>query len=96
MVSAIVADQVGLLWGVQHTHYVISSIPHVSAWALVAMVIAGAVFGLTGKVFADATHALSAWMKKQISYGPLRPLVGVYSSEYEQPARRHEHPSRCS
>lgn len=76
MVSVIVADQVGLLWGVQHTHYVISSIPHVSAWALVAMVIAGAVFGLTGKVFADATHALSAWMKKQISYGPLRPLVG--------------------
>jgi H+/Cl- antiporter ClcA len=40
------------------------------------MVLAGAVFGLTGKVFADATHALSGWMKKRITYGPLRPLVG--------------------
>ena len=76
MVSAIVADQIGLLWGIQHTNYALSSIPRVSAWALVAMVIAGAVFGLTGKLFADITHALSAWMKKQISYGPLRPLAG--------------------
>lgn len=76
MVAAIVADQVGLLWGVQHTHYLIPSVPHVSAWGLAAMVIAGAAFGLTGKVFADATHALSAWMKQQISYGPLRPLAG--------------------
>ncbi len=76
MVAAIVADQVGLLWGVQHTHYVIQHIPAFSAWALCAMIVAGAIFGLTGKAFADATHALSSWMKQQISYGPLRPLIG--------------------
>lgn len=76
MLAAIVAEQVGLLWGVQHTHYLIPNIPHISAWAVIAMVIAGALFGLTGKAFAEATHALSAWMKKQISYGPLRPLLG--------------------
>ena len=76
MVAAIAADQIGLLWGVRHTHYVISAIPHLSAWSFIAMLIAGAIFGLTGKVFADATHALGTWMKKQISYGPLRPFAG--------------------
>lgn len=76
MVAAIVADQVGLLWGVHHTHYVIPSIPAISTWLLVVMVIAGAIFGLTGKVFADATHALSAWMKTRVSYAPLRPFLG--------------------
>ena len=76
MVAAIVADQVGLLWGVHHTHYVIASIPPLSAWGFVAMILAGAVFGLTGKVFADATHTLGGWMKKRIPYAPLRPLLG--------------------
>ncbi len=76
MVAAIVADQVGLLWGVHHTHYAIPAIPVISAWPLIVMVLAGAIFGLTGKVFADATHALSAWMKKRVSYAPLRPMLG--------------------
>jgi H+/Cl- antiporter ClcA len=76
MVAAIVAEQIGQLLGVQHTHYVIALVPHVTAWALLAMVIAGAIFGLTGRVFAEATHALSAWMKKAISYSPLRPFLG--------------------
>lgn len=76
MVAAIVADQVGLLLGVHHTHYLIPDVPHVSAWGLTAMVIAGAVFGLTGKVFADATHGLGGWIKQRITYAPLRPFLG--------------------
>ncbi|MBK4734673.1 voltage-gated chloride channel family protein [Noviherbaspirillum pedocola] len=76
MVAAIVADQVGLWWGIHHTHYVIPQIPHLSGWSMAATLVAGALFGLAGKVFADATHTLSAWMKGRISYGPLRPLVG--------------------
>jgi H+/Cl- antiporter ClcA len=61
---------------VHHIHYAIPLVPQVSAWGLAAMVIAGAVFGLTGKVFADATHALGGWMKKRVGYAPLRPLLG--------------------
>lgn len=76
LVAAIVADQVGLLWGVHHTHYLIPDVPHVSLWGLTAMVIAGSLFGLTGKVFADATHGLGAWIKQRIAYAPLRPFVG--------------------
>ena len=76
MVAAIVADQVGLLWGVHHTHYAVPVVPPVALWPLLAMVIAGAVFGLTGKAFAELTHALGGWMKQRIAYAPLRPLLG--------------------
>lgn len=76
MVAAIVANQVGMLWGVHHTHYAMSSTPPVSAWTLTAMVLTGAAFGLTGKFLADLTHALSAWMKRRVSYAPLRPALG--------------------
>jgi H+/Cl- antiporter ClcA len=76
VMAAVVADQVGLLWGVQHTPYVLAVVPQMSAWLLVAMVIAGAVFGLAGKVFADGTHAVSHQMKKHIAYATLRPLIG--------------------
>jgi H+/Cl- antiporter ClcA len=76
LVAAVVADQVGLLWGVQHTHYAITVVPQISAWGLGAMVIAGALFGLTGKLFANATHRLGAEMKQRIPYAPLRPVLG--------------------
>ena len=76
MVAAIIADQVSLLWGVHHIHYAIPIVPPISAWPLLAMVIAGALFGLTGMVFANATHALSGWMKRRVAYAPLRPFAG--------------------
>ncbi|BDU59062.1 chloride/fluoride channel protein [Limnohabitans sp. MORI2] len=76
VIAAVVADQVGLLWGVQHTQYEVGLVPQITAWLLAAMVVAGGAFGLAGKVFADSTHALSAVMKKHIAYAPLRPLLG--------------------
>ncbi|WP_219135489.1 voltage-gated chloride channel family protein [Janthinobacterium sp. UMAB-60] len=80
LAAAVIADQVGLLWGqlfnIQHTHYAVPLIPALSAWTLSAMVIAGVLFGLTGKIFAQTTHGLSALMKRWISYAPLRPLIG--------------------
>jgi len=74
--AAIVADQVGMLWGVRHLHYAIPVVPPLSAWGLLAMIIAGALFGLTGKLFALATHALGGWVKRRVAYAPLRPLIG--------------------
>ncbi|WP_416424926.1 voltage-gated chloride channel family protein [Pseudomonas sp. App30] len=76
MVAAIVADQVGLLWGVHHVHYAIGEIVPVGAWSLVAVLIAGVVFGLAGLLFASATHRLGALVKRLIGYPPLRPFVG--------------------
>ena len=76
VVAAVAADQVGLLWGVQHTHYPIGAVPAIGAWPLVAMLLAGAAFGLTGRAFAEATHALGAWIKRRVAWAPLRPLIG--------------------
>ena len=76
LVAAVVADAVGLLWGVRHTHYVIDVMPSLSAWGLGAMIVAGAVFGLVGRAFAASTHALTGWMRRRIAYAPLRPFVG--------------------
>ncbi|EGF33261.1 Chloride channel protein [Oxalobacteraceae bacterium IMCC9480] len=76
VVAAVVADEVSKLLGAHHLHYVIPFIPPVTAWTLAAVVIAGALFGVTGMLFADATHALAARMKKWFRYAPLRPFVG--------------------
>ncbi|AVR96569.1 voltage-gated chloride channel family protein [Pseudoduganella armeniaca] len=74
--AAILADQVGLAWGVHHTHYAIGSVPAITAWTVGAVVLAGIAFGLVGMAFAGATHALSARMKALLPYAPLRPLAG--------------------
>ena len=80
LAAAIAGDQVCLLWGhalgLHHTHYAIASVPPLGLWPLAAVAIAGALFGLAGKLFADCTHALSGWMKRRVPYGPLRPLLG--------------------
>ncbi len=74
--AAILADQVGLAWGVHHTHYAVGAVPALTAWTLGAILAAGVVFGLAGMLFARATHALSAFMKGRVAYPPLRPLIG--------------------
>ncbi len=76
MVAAIVADQVGLAWGVHHTHYVVGAVAPVAFWSVVAVVVAGVVFGLTGLLFATATHRLGALVKRWVAYPPLRPVLG--------------------
>ncbi|POZ61967.1 voltage-gated chloride channel family protein [Chromobacterium alticapitis] len=76
MAAAIVADLVGQAWGVHHTHYHIPFIPKLSGWGLAASVIAGVAFGLVGKLFADATHAISAQFKRHVTFAPARPLLG--------------------
>ncbi|MBO9537306.1 voltage-gated chloride channel family protein [Herbaspirillum sp.] len=75
-VAAIAADQVGLAWGVHHTHYAMDAAAPVALWSAAAVIAAGALFGLAGMAFAHGAHALSALMKKRVAYAPLRPLIG--------------------
>jgi H+/Cl- antiporter ClcA len=76
VVAAIGAHLVCLAWGAQHTHYAIGEIVPLGLWSALAVAIAGIVFGLVGKMFAVATHKLSALVKRFISYAPLRPAIG--------------------
>lgn len=76
VIAAIVADQVGLLWGVQHTHYVVTAVPNMSLGPFLAVLVAGCLFGLAGMFFANATHSLSSLIKRRVRYAPLRPFLG--------------------
>jgi H+/Cl- antiporter ClcA len=76
LLAAVLADQVGLWWGVQHTPYAAGFVPHITLWLLCAMVLAGMVFGGVGRAFAYATHTLNDWFKQRVTYAPLRPLLG--------------------
>jgi H+/Cl- antiporter ClcA len=76
MVAAIAADQVGMAWGVHHTHYAMNAMVPIGLLSVAAVLAAGIVFGLTGMLFAKSTHAASAFMKRHVTYAPLRPLIG--------------------
>ncbi len=76
MVAAIAADQVGMAWGVRHTHYALQAAAPLTLLNVAAVLAAGALFGLVGMAFARGTHAASAFMKRRIAYAPLRPLLG--------------------
>src|SRR5450830_531037 len=48
MIAAIAADQVGMAWGVHHTHYAMNAMVPIGFWSVLAVLAAGAVFGLVG------------------------------------------------
>jgi H+/Cl- antiporter ClcA len=76
LAAAVVGDQACLAWQAHHVHYAIDSVPALTAWTLLAVMLAGAAFGVTGRLFAAATHALGARFKAWIPYPPLRALAG--------------------
>lgn len=82
--AAISADFVTRWWGLYlpqvhglgHTHYPHMVAPATTVLGLLSAAAAGVAFGLAGRTFAAATHVVSAFYKKLISYPPLRPVVG--------------------
>jgi len=76
LAAAIVGDRVCLLWGAHHTHYIAGPVPPAALWTLLAICLAGAVFGLVARLFAAGTHALGSWMRRKVAYAPLRALLG--------------------
>lgn len=65
-----------ILWGVAHTHYEIPEIA-THTWINLAWVIPAAIaFGLSGRLFAECTHFFSKLFSQQITWPPLRPLIG--------------------
>jgi H+/Cl- antiporter ClcA len=80
VVSAVVADQIAnallAAFGGHHAHYAVDLVPAVGAGSLGIAVLAGGLCGLIGMLFANATHAGAAFMKRHIGYAPLRPLLG--------------------
>ncbi len=83
---AIVADQVTLLWGIEHTSYSIAyfskDIEHTAGWwsgemwLLLQVILASFIFGLVSRLFIWTSHTVSAAAKKWITQAWLRPVIG--------------------
>ena len=77
LIAAIVGNQVTLLLGLHHTAYRHApSIPTLTIWGLIAAIIAGAIFGIVARFFAQVTHKIGHFFKAKISYPPMRALIG--------------------
>ena len=76
VVAAIAADQIGLLLGVHHTPYSVLEVAPLGLVSVLSVVVAGILFGLIGMIFANSAHAIGAFMKRHVSYAPLRPFIG--------------------
>ncbi|WP_025139698.1 voltage-gated chloride channel family protein [Achromobacter sp. DH1f] len=76
VVTAIAADQIGLLLGVHHTHYAVLEVAPIGLVSILSVVVAGILFGLIGMIFANSAHAIGAVMKRYVPYAPLRPFIG--------------------
>jgi H+/Cl- antiporter ClcA len=87
LVPVLVASYAGAAvcsaWGIQHTAYHIALPAATGRFAalkvrwLVAAVIAGVLFGLVAKAFAELTHAVQALTARLVPYPPLRPALGA-------------------
>lgn len=79
LIAALVADAsvklLGHWWSISHTHYQLGVVPELTLWLGVMVLIAGAIFGGVGKLFADGAHWLGNQFKR-IEYAPFRPLLG--------------------
>lgn len=75
-ITAIIADTVTRLWQTPHTHYHINTIPTISFINIVYAILAGIFFGLCASAFSQLIHKTGNIFKSNISYPPLRPLVG--------------------
>lgn len=80
--AALLADWTCQSLGIHHVAYHVT-IPTITAHSLLVdpllllkVAAAGVAFGLASLLFAEANHTLSAWVKKLISFAPLRPFVG--------------------
>lgn len=85
LIAAIASDQTCVAWGIQHTHYHISSaLPNGSSVHLAPLhlgllgkvAFAGMLFGLASVLFAELVHGLHQYFHKVIRRPLLRPVVG--------------------
>ncbi|KQZ91801.1 chloride channel protein [Rhizobium sp. Root564] len=82
LMAAIVADWTCHAWGIGHIQYHIAYLSNsdtggafnLDGWLLAKVSLAGVIFGLAAHLFAEASHELSAFLKKLIKYAPLRPV----------------------
>jgi H+/Cl- antiporter ClcA len=85
LIAALLADAVCTAWGMKHTLYAITgrefleqraSFIHFNAGLLGKVLIAGACFGLTSRLFSAAVHYVKAYSNRLIAHKWLIPVLG--------------------
>ena len=77
LVGGVVGDWTCQAWGIHHTAYhIVTPAGAIDPVMLIKAALAGVAFGLAGRAFAEANHALGGWIKRVIPFGPARPLLG--------------------
>jgi H+/Cl- antiporter ClcA len=76
ILTAILADLVCTHCGIQHQHYSISFVPHLSVSGILFSVLAGICFGCVARFFSFLSHRTTDLFAQTISYPPLRPFIG--------------------
>jgi H+/Cl- antiporter ClcA len=87
-IASVLADITCSVWGIHHTHYIITFLSHgdLFSWAgikihfnfllLLKVIVAGMLFGLTSFLFAGTTHAIKKYSRQWISAEWLVPVLG--------------------
>lgn len=75
-VAAVIADYTTIAWGIAHTHYVVPYVPEINIPNIVYSIGAGALFGLTARLFGSVLQWFTRIFKNHIPYPPLRPFIG--------------------
>ena len=82
LLAALVGDWTVQAWNVAHVHYEISFVAAedvgwfgVDMAMLAKVALAGLVFGLCARAFAEASHGLAAYWARFVPYAPLRPVI---------------------
>lgn len=76
LLAAVLADQVGRAWGIQHTHYPVDAFALPWMQSLSVMLVAGLAFGLTARAFITMTTLLADRLAHGLPSLPLRALAG--------------------
>ncbi len=76
LLAAVIGNYICTLWGVDHIHYVINTVPDLSIFTFSWSILAGMLFGLTALLFSKSSQYWSNLFTKAISYAPLRPFIG--------------------
>ncbi|WP_418263395.1 chloride channel protein [Flavobacterium faecale] len=75
-VVAFIAHFTVEFWAVKHTHYNIPEVPVWNGSILLWCLLASVLFGLAAMTFSRTTHFWGRLFSKNISYPPLRPVIG--------------------
>jgi len=84
LAAALIADWTCTAWGIEHTAYRVTSlaadgvdgVAHLDPWLLAWAAAAGAIFGLTSRLFAGAVHGVQRIFHRIVARPVLRPVLG--------------------